>query len=140
MSAGEKRRRVYPGVVGLYSDAAWARADLFTDGAITDAILTSCEAQVEQGAELAGKQRPMPAGVPRKGERIFCGGIGEHHVMTCVQDIDLALPLNLADFELPDGSPVPADFGPLCRICGAPWQVTLGSGQRVCVNIQGPEA
>lgn len=60
MTAGEKRRRVYPGVMGLYSDAAWDRADLFTDGRITDAILIGCEMQVEAQAAIASAA-PQPS-------------------------------------------------------------------------------
>lgn len=37
----------YPKITGTYSDAAWRRAELFTDGRITDGILAGCETQIE---------------------------------------------------------------------------------------------
>ena len=57
MSVQEKRRRVYPGVTGLYSDEAWARAELFTDGHITDGILQSCEFQVDLQKQAEERER-----------------------------------------------------------------------------------
>lgn len=37
----------YPGITGHYSDAAWRRAELATDGRITDGLLAGCEAAIE---------------------------------------------------------------------------------------------
>lgn len=37
----------YPGITGHYSPAAWRRAELATDGRITDGLLAGCEAAIE---------------------------------------------------------------------------------------------
>ena len=40
----------YPGITATYSDDAWARASLMTDGRITDGLLAGCEAAIAGGA------------------------------------------------------------------------------------------
>lgn len=42
---------IYPGIAAAYSDAAWHRAQLMTDGRITDGLLAGCEAALAGGAE-----------------------------------------------------------------------------------------
>lgn len=40
----------YPGITGQYSPAAWHRAQLMTDGGITDSLLAQCETALADGA------------------------------------------------------------------------------------------
>lgn len=40
----------YPGTTGHYSPAAWHRAQLMTDGQITDGLLAQCETALADGA------------------------------------------------------------------------------------------
>ena len=41
----------YPGITGTYSPVAWHRAQLMTDGQITDRLLAGCEAAVAAGGD-----------------------------------------------------------------------------------------
>lgn len=51
----------YPGIAGTYSAAAWHRAQLMTDGRITDGLLAGCEAAVSAGGDWRVEPRRLTA-------------------------------------------------------------------------------